>query len=56
MSIEGEVSWLARIRTRLTWEYNAFASFAEVIDSTISNPDPHKRPHLMMWMMRVNAR
>jgi len=27
-------SWLARIRTRLTWEHNAFACSAEAIDST----------------------
>jgi len=34
VSIEEGGSWLARIRTRLTWEHTAFACSAEVIDST----------------------
>ena len=34
MSIEDGGSWLARIRTRLTWEHTTFACSAEVIDST----------------------
>ena len=33
-SIEDGGSWLARIRTRLTWEHTTFACSAEVIDST----------------------
>jgi len=34
VSIEEGGSWLARIRTRLTWEHTTFACSAEVIDST----------------------
>jgi len=34
VSIEEGESWLARIRTRLTWEHTTFACSAEVIDST----------------------
>ena len=34
VSIEDGGSWLARIRTRLTWEHTTFACSAEVIDST----------------------
>ena len=34
VSIEEGGGWLARIRTRLTWEHNAFACSAEAIDST----------------------
>jgi len=34
VSIEEGGSWLVRIRTRLTWEHNAFACSAEAIDST----------------------
>ena len=34
MSIEERGSWLARIRTRLTWEHTTFDGSAEVIDST----------------------
>ena len=34
VSIEEGGSWLARIRTRHTWEHTTFACSAEVIDST----------------------
>ena len=34
VSIEEGGSWLARIRTRLTWEHTTFACSDEVIDST----------------------
>jgi len=34
VSIEEGGSWLARIRTRLTWEHTAFACSDEAIDST----------------------
>ena len=34
VSTEEGGSWLARIRTRLTWKHSMLACFAEVIDST----------------------